>query len=283
MLFPIIILIGVLLNLLVVGMSLLNIVYIVVSIVLVVINVPKVKAFIKPRVYKNRWLNGHNYIYATVVVVVIIFGLFSNPNKDEKDYFNALDAANAAMEKDQHNKTEQICNDLLLEDPEDVNVLLLLGISYLDKEELKASYDYLIKAYKIAPYNADILYNLAINRYMYASEADLPKIKNEAIYYYSELIELHPRILKPYIHISEMALELKNYRLSKYHLDYAYRLEPDNPLVLYTLAKYHFQLIEYEEAGRVIDQALEMKLPKEQIEAFEDLSNQIETKLKGGI
>lgn len=283
MIVSIIILIGCLLNIMIVGMTTLNAIYMSFAVVLIVISIPSIKIFLVNLLHKNKWLNSHNYIYLALIIILIGASIVNNPYKEEHAYFEKLELANSYLEKEKHNKVVKICEDLLEDDVEDVNALLLLGMSYLKEEDYDSSYTYLKNAYELEPYNISVIHNLALNRYRKGEYWDDLSYNKDAIKYYKELNKLQPRLINPYIYISELSMDLKLFGQAKLYLQYAKIMEPDNRYVLWLLANYHMDMMENYEAIKVIEEALDMNLDKKMENEFEDLLDDIESTLEGDV
>lgn len=277
----IMLLIGCLLNLIISGISTLSIAYVIFAVLLLVLNIRKIKEKVNKIYYKNKFINTVSASAVVLSVVLLVFSYFTNPYKEDQDYFNKLETAQKFAEDGKTEKAEAICEELLEEDAQDVNALLILGIMHLDNESYDKSYQYLLDAFNIAPHDPDVLYNLGLNRYKNGKADNSLSQYEKAIEYYEMLLKIDPRLLKPHIYIGQIAMEAENLQLAGHHFNQAYRLAPEDPTALWALADYQIKTYNYTEAAKTVEQALLLKLDKDSQKVFEELKGQIALKLGG--
>ena len=81
-------------------------------------------------------------------------------------------------------QAEDICLEILKTQPDNVNILNLLGMIYYSLQEHGSAVQYLTKALRNSPANVNILYNLG-NVYKDLKKAD------EAIIHYQKAVEMN--------------------------------------------------------------------------------------------
>ncbi len=277
----IMLLIGCLLNILISGFSTLSIAYAIFAALLLVLNISQLKEKVNKIYYKNKFINAVSASVLILSIALLVFSYFTNPYKEDMEYFNKLEAAQRYAEDGKTEKATALCEELLEEDTQDVNALLILGIMYMDNENYEKSHQYLINAYNIAPHDPDVLYNLGLNSYKNGKADNSYSQFDKAIEYYEMLLKIDPRLLKPHIYIGQIAMELENLQLAGHHFHLAYRLAPEDPSALWALADYQIRTYSYAEAAKTVDQALLLKLDKDSIKVFEEMKSQISLKLGG--
>jgi tetratricopeptide (TPR) repeat protein len=140
--------------------------------------------------------------------------------------------------------------------PDDVGLYNDLGIAYMQTEEYPQAAGYLKKALDLDPENSSIRYSLAS---VYRDNKDFPS----ALQVYKELVSIHPEF--PHVH-NDLADIYKNLGNSKQaaqeylkEIDYSKRnleLEPDNPMVLDSMAYAYLGLKDYVKAEEIITRAI---------------------------
>lgn len=281
MIIAILLLIGSVLNTMITGLSIINMSYIIVAVIVIILSIPKIKSILKSINYKNSLLNLQNYIYICMGLILVILSVLSNPYKEENAYYNQLDDAYKHALDGKGSKVDDICEELLEEDPEDVNALLIFGVLHMNDDDYTEAIGYLKQANNIAPYNPDVLHNLALCYYSEGINNNSNESLNTAINYYMELIKLDPRIIKPHIYIGQVAMQLERYQMAKHHLEFAYRLAPEDPSVLWALTEYYYNIHDKQNAIKCIDEAVKLRIDNESKSKFEDLRDEIYSELGG--
>ena len=278
-----ILILGILINSLLSGFNTLNIIYLVLSAILLIMHIPKLYSKIFVTKKRSKFITPSTIIYGSFFVLILFSGFLFSPLKDENKYYNNLSQASRLIESEKYIKAETLLQELHSKDRGDVNVLLQLGILYLRQDRIDDSWTYLLQAYQIMPYDLDILYNMAINRYQLSKSKDSTNLKLEALKHLDAILKISPNVTKVHLYAGQVSMDLQNYKKALYHFESARKLDPENPVIYYNLANRSIDLMEYAVAKTHIEKGISLKPDKTLESELKKLLDEIADKTKGGV
>ncbi len=273
---------GILINALITGFSTLNVIYFVLALIVLIAHIPFIKGKLAPEDKRKRGRVIYAVLYGVFILCVILSGIFLNPYKAEGEYYSSIDKISQLISDQKYQKAERELQELYNKDNYDVNVLLQFGLLYMQQERIEDAWNYLNSAGRIMPNDLDVLYNMAINRYMYGKKNDSPRAKEEALGYLEKMIRITPRLFEAQLYAGEICLELGNYKKSEYYLSNSLKIEPKSPYVFYVLAKVKLDLMELEEVAKYLKAAKELEPAPELLAEINRLEQEVNKYTSGG-
>ncbi len=248
----ILLLVGSVMQLLVYGTGLLNIVFVVVSVLFLAVNAPFTSSFV------GNILKSKKLVMAVSIVLLAVFvlsGALINPFGEEKNAASAYNRGIKYIGQQKFEKAQKVLEEAEKTSPGDYQVNLAQGILYLNMQNYNKAINSLNSAVKKNPYDANILFNIALAQYH-------SKDFNRALSTFEGILDLNPRILRARIYAGILCRELGNYPKAIYHLREARWLAPDSFEVQYYLGQCFFDVMAYEEAKNAFEQVLKLSPPK---------------------
>lgn len=276
----IIIIVGCLLNSIINGFDLLNIVYLVLSVLFLMVQLPLVKAkFLQNKRFFRLKLS--TLVFASFVVLMALSGLILNPFKAENEYISKMKNAGNLIDQQKYIQAQTIIDGLLKEDETNVDVLIFSGVLNLQQNKFDQALGFFNKAYSISPYDENVLYNLSVTKYKQFLGANGSGSPTEALSYMETLVNQSPRLYSANLYAGQMAMELQQYKKAKYYFLNAQLLRPDIPQTYYHTAKMNYSIYEYKEALKNIKIALSKNPGTELKKDLTDLQTTIKNEAGG--
>ena len=205
--------------------------------------------------------SGHvkrSVIPAALIALLLFTGLIFDPFKEETSFASRYDRAIDLLDRSEFEKSISLMEELEKEKGSDDQVALAQGILYLRMRSYDNSWSYLTKANTLNPYDVNIQFNMALNRYHKGNTDEARKI-------FEALIERAPRLLKAHVYAGVINMELGNYKKAIYHLENARFLEPEAAPIYVYLAKCNIAFMDYDAAEMNLKNALNND-PSKQLE-----------------
>jgi tetratricopeptide (TPR) repeat protein len=249
----VLLLLGAFLNFFVSGSNAFNIILLVVSGIVLLINLPFIKKMAAGKGAGGRIL----LIISSVLVIIYIFaGVFFNPYKEDSEIASKYDRGMKYLANEEFEKALKEFTEIEEKYPQDYQTLLAKGILYMSMENYNDSWNYLGKAYAVNPYDLNILYNMALNRY-HAGQ------KTDSLKRFESICKLTPEVFRARLYAGIISMELGNHPKAIYHLGEAVKLNPDSVEANYYLGESHYEIMGYREAQHYFENAIKLKPVKE--------------------
>jgi tetratricopeptide (TPR) repeat protein len=187
------------------------------------------------------------------------------------------------MAKDYQGARKEL-NDLLAEDPEDLDAQLRLALLYGEEKEYAKAIDQLNQVLKARPTELKIRDYLG---FIYEESKDTKK----AIETYTFNIQLEPSYFEGQLHLGLLYYRLKQYPEAITHLTQARRINPKQPETHIVLGLTYLQKEQFDEAARVLEEGINQN-PKnadlyfnlgtvyDKLNRFDDVERVMETAIK---
>lgn len=215
-------------------------------------------------------------IPAVFILFFLFTGLIFNPFKEERSFAARYNKSIDQISKQDYEKAIDLLDELEKEDPTDDQVALAQGILFLRMSGYDTSWNYLSKAYNLNPYDINIMYNMAINRYHRGNI-------NDARTYFQRVIDAAPGILKAHVYAGTISMEANEYKKAIYHLENASFLAPEAAAINIYLAKCHIQFMDYEKAMENLNSARAKDTKKYYTKEIESLMKIVEPYTGGDV
>lgn len=251
----IIIVAGCLLNSIINGFDLLNIVYLLLSVLFLLTHIPVINSLF-PQDKRIFRLKLSTIIFGVFIVLMCLSSIVLNPFKAEDVYTSKMENAGTLIDQQKYIQAQTIIDDLLKEDESNVDVLIISGVLNLQQNKYSEALSFFNKAYSISPYNENVLYNLSVTKYKQYIDTKGSGNPAEALSYMETLVNQSPRLYSANLYAGQMAMELQQYKKAKYYFLNAQLLRPDIPQTYYHTAKMNYSIYEYKEALKNIKTAL---------------------------
>jgi tetratricopeptide (TPR) repeat protein len=195
---------------------------------------------------------------AALVILLLFTGLIFDPFREETSFASRYDRAIDLLDRSEFEKSMSLLEELEKEKSSDDQVALAQGILYLRMRSYDNSWSYLTKANTLNPYDVNIQFNMALNRYHKGNTQEAGKI-------FEALIERAPKLLKAHVYAGIINMELGNYIKAVYHFENARFLEPEAAPIYVYLAKCSIASMDYDTAKINLENALDND-PSKQLE-----------------
>jgi len=182
-----------------------------------------------------------------------------------------FDSALKSLEKKQFQEAKDILEELLKNNPEDINVLYNLGMCYTELNKTQQSIEMLNKCVELAPKHANACVALS---FAYVKENNLTKAKEFLL----KALEINPDNSFALKNLGGIWGKLGDNPKALYFLKKSYDLNPDDPYTVYGLGVTYKELGDLENADRWFRKTLEMNAPPQIRELSKDGLREIAVK-----
>ncbi len=178
-------------------------------------------------------------------------------------YFNL---GNSYMQDGYYDIAEKYYKEAARCEPNNFKIFYQLGILYMNKRELKKSFDFFLKSKDINKSFASTYYNLGIilnslNR------------KKDSINYFNEAIKLNPKYIEAYFSLGTIYREIKDFESSKKFFLEAIKVDPNYPYLKGALRFVKNNLCDWEDYEKdLADLEIDIKNDKKVVTPWQGLS-----------
>ena len=182
-----------------------------------------------------------------------------------------FDGALKYLEKKQFQEAKDILEELLKNNPEDVNVLYNLGMCYTELNNTQQAIEMLNKCLELAPKHSNAYVALS---FAYVKENNLPKAKEFLL----KALEINPDNSFALKNLGGICGKLGDNVKALYFLKKSYDLNPEDPFTVYGLGVTYQELGDLENVDKWFRKTLEMDAPPQIQELSKDGLREIAVK-----
>jgi len=276
MVFGLMLLFGFFFNCIFKGLSFLNIIYVIISVLILVysIYIRGKKPGVPQKSQKKKWFLTGAVVYLGAIALILILTAIL-PSDSLYSTTSQINKSSQLIKNGDYKSAQKILLGLNKKDPSNALVNLNLGAAYIMAKKPDDAMDYLNKANSMLYFDENVPYNMGLAQYQKGNYGD-------ALKYFESAIALNPSMVNAHIYAGTMAYMLRNLRKAIYHFENARLLRPDMPDILYDLGKANIELFEYDQAESNFNGVLKLKPSKELVGLTNDELKYLAT-LKGGL
>jgi len=182
-----------------------------------------------------------------------------------------FDSALKSLEKKQFQEAKDILEELLKNNPEDINVLYNLGMCYTELNKTQQSIEMLNKCVELAPKHANACVALS---FAYVKENNLTKAKEFLL----KALEINPDNSFALKNLGGIWGKLGDILKALYFLKKSYDLNTDDPFTVDGLGVTYQEIGDFENADKCFRKTLEMNAPPQIQELSKDGLREIAVK-----
>lgn len=253
------------------GFTLVNIVYIITSLLVLLYGLYSSKraANIAASVNANAitgTVTGHGktkgsrslpniVVYLAAIALIALISVII-PSDKQYSVSSQINESTKLIDNKDYKSAQKILLKLNGQDPSNALVNQNLAATYIMAHDPDNAFKYLSVAYKTLYSNEIVLFNFGLAYYQQGNYA-------EALKCFEIAISLNPSMVNAHIYAGTMCYKLRYLRRAIYHLENASFLSPDNPEILYVLGEANMGLFEYGQAENNFNEALKLDPPEE--------------------